>query len=79
MELDFAFGEEADEFEKFLGGDGARAFFFDLDFARRADAELEVGGSDGEAGAFGFDQKIGKNGDGGLAFDYALRGGQFIE
>src|SRR5271156_1634121 len=41
--------------------------------------ELEIGGRDGEAAAFGFDQKIREDGNGGLALDDALRQFEFVE
>ena len=79
LDLDLAFGQQAHEFQKFLRRDGAGAFFFDLGFAGRADAQLKVGRRDGDAAALGFDQKIGKNRDCRLALHDTLRGAEFVQ
>jgi len=41
LEFYFAFGKQAHQLEQFFGRDGARAFFFYLGFAGRADALME--------------------------------------
>ena len=79
LEFHFAFGQQAQQLEKFLGGDRAGAFFFYLGVAGRADAEFQIGGGDGEAAAFRFHQKIREDGNGGLALDDALRQFEFVQ
>jgi len=79
FEFDLAFGEEADKFKKFLGGNGAGAFFLDLGFTGSAHAELKVGGRDRDAATLGLNQKVGENRNRGFAFHHALRGGEFVE
>jgi len=78
-ELDFTFGKQAHELEKFFRRDGAGAFLFHLGVARGADAELEVGGGDVELVALGFNQQVGQNRDRRFAFDDTLRGAEFVQ
>ena len=59
--------------------DRAGAFFFNFRFARRADAEFEIGGRDGEAIAFRLTKKIREDGNRRLAFDDTLRQLKFFE
>jgi hypothetical protein len=73
----FSLTQKADEFQKFLGGDSAGAFFLDLGFTRGPDAKLQVRSGNGEAGAFGLDEQVGENRDGGLALNDTLRGVEF--
>jgi hypothetical protein len=79
FELDLAFRKQAHELKQFFRGNRASAFFFDFGFTRRADAEFQVRGRDGERAALRFHQEIRKDGDRGLAFHNALRSGQFIK
>jgi hypothetical protein len=51
----------------------AGALFFNLRLTRRTNTELEVGGRQRDAVAFGFTQKMRKDGDRGFALDDALR------
>jgi len=65
------------------GGDGAGAGFLDFGLCAGTDGLVEVGGGDVNLAAFGavggFDEEVGEDGDGGLAFDNGLDGGQFLE
>ena len=79
LEFHFSFGEQAQQLEKFLGRDGAGAFFFYFGIAGGADAEFQIGGRDGEAVAFRLHQKIREDGNGGLALDDALRQFELVE
>jgi len=76
---DVALGEELDVVVKLSGGDGAGAGFFDFDGGAGADGLIEIGGGDVEAVAVGFDEEVGQNGNGGLALDHALGGGELLD
>ena len=56
LEANFAFGQQAHQFQQFLGGNGARAFLFYFRFAGGADAQFQIGGGEREAVALGLAQ-----------------------
>ena len=83
LDGDFAVGKELDVVVELARGDGAGAGFFHLGFCAGADGLVEVGGGDVDLAAFGtvgyFDEEVGEDGDGGLAFDDGLDCGEFLE
>src|SRR5208282_3377802 len=54
LDGDFGVGQEFYVVVKLAGGNGAGAFFFYFGTTRSAQAQVEVGGSDGQAVAGGF-------------------------
>ena len=83
LDADFAFGEELYVVVKLAGGDGAGAGLFDLGFGGGAEGLVEVSCCDVDHAAFGglrgVDEEVGEDGDGGLALDYGLDGGELFE
>ncbi len=75
LDADIAVREQFDVVVELAGGDGAGAWLFDARGAGGADALVEVSGGDGEVLAGSFDEEVGEDGNGGSAFDDALRGG----
>ncbi len=81
LDGDVALGEQLDVVVELARGDGAGAGLFDLGRAAGAQALVEIGGGDGETAgvAFargGFKEEVREDGDGRLALDDALRGGE---
>ena len=70
-------GSSFDVVVEFARWDGAGAFALDLGGARGAQAQVKIGGRDGQTVVAGLKQKIGQDGDRGLALDHALRGREF--
>ena len=84
LERDVAVAEELDVVVELAGGDGAGAGLLDLGGAGGAEGLVEVGGGDGEAAGAelvdgGFEEEVREDGDGGLALDDGLRGGELAE
>jgi len=83
LEGDFAVGKELDVVVELARGDGAGPGFLDFGFGRGADGLIEIGGSDVDLPAFWavgyFDEEVGEDGDGGLALDDGLDGGELLE
>ena len=69
----FTFGQQPHQFEQLLRGYRAGALFFNLRLTRSTNAELEVRRRQRDAVAFGFTQKMRKDGDRGFALDDTLR------
>ena len=78
LDADVAIAEQLYVVVKLAGGDGAGAIFFDRGGAAGAQAEVEVGGGDGQLAIGGLKKKIGQDGDGRLALDHALRRSEFL-
>ena len=76
---DVAIGQELDVVVEFARGDGAGAGLLDLRRATGAQRLVEVGGGDGERAVCGFEEKVREDGDGRLALDDGLRGGELAE
>ncbi len=79
LDLDLALGQQAHELQQFFRRDSPRAFFLDLCFAGRADAQLKVRRRDRQLAALGLDQQIRKNRNCRLALNDALRGAEFVQ
>jgi len=83
LDGDFAVGEKFDVVVELAGGDGAGAGLFDFGLGGGAEGLVEVGGGDVDDAAIGsiggFDEEVGEDGDGGLAFDDGLDGGELFE
>src|SRR6185369_4296996 len=79
LDGDIAFGQQLHIVIQFARRNGAGDFFLHLGCARRTKAEIEVGCGDGKFVAGSFEEEIGKYGDGGLALDHALRGGELTQ
>lgn len=83
LDGDFAVGEELDVVVELAGGDGAGAGFLDLGFGGGAQGLVEVGGGDVDEATLGaiggVNEEVGKDGDGGLALDDGLDGGELFE
>ena len=73
LDGDVAVGKELDVVVELARGDGAGAGLFDFDGGAGADGLVEIGGGDVEAVAFGLDEEVRQDGNGGLALDHALR------
>ena len=78
LDGDVAIGQQLDVVVELAGGNGAGAGLLDLDGGAGADGLVEVGGGDVQPVAIGLDEKVGQNGNGGLALHHALRGGEFL-
>ena len=81
LDGDVAVREQLDVVVELARGNGAGAGLLHLGAAGGLDGLVEVGGRDGEA-AFrfvGFEQEVRQDGDGGLALDDGLGGGELAE
>ena len=78
LDADVAIAEEFDVIVKLAGRDGTCAILLDRSRATGAEAEIEVGGRDGQHTVGGLKEKIGQDGDGRLAFDHALGRSEFL-
>ena len=79
LEFNFLVGQQSYKLEEFFCRDRAGAFFFHLGFARRADAQLEIGRGDVQTIALGLAQEVRKNRDRRLALDNSLGERKFVE
>src|SRR6266849_1769751 len=79
LEADLLLRQQTHQFEQFFSRDRGGAVFLDLGFARRADAQLEVGGRNCQPAALSLAEQVRQDGDGGLALHHALRQAQFVE
>src|SRR5579863_234184 len=73
LELDFLVGQQAHQLEQLLRRNGAAAFLLDFGLTGSAYAEFEIGGGQKKFVALALNEKVGENGDSGLALDDALR------
>ena len=79
LDGDVAIGQELDVVVELARGNGAGSGLLDLGGGAGADGLVEVGGGDVEPVALGLDEEVGENGNGGLALDDALRGGELLD
>ena len=81
LDRDVAVGQQLDVVVELARGNGAGAGLLDLGAQEVVMRLVEIGGGDGETafGLVGFEQEIGQDGDGGLALDDGLGGGELTE
>src|SRR5208283_5773293 len=79
LDRDVALGQQLDVVVELARGNGACAGLLDFGRATGAYALVEVGGGDGERVVCRLEEEVGEDGDGRLALDDRLSGGQLAQ
>ncbi len=79
LDGDIAIGQQLHVVVQLARRNGAGAFLLHLGRARGAQAQVKIGGRDGQPVIGRFKKKVRQDGNGRLAFDHALGGSEFLE